>query len=79
MMKKFVPFLCCLILATGATAQDSAAMKKHYLKIYNQALAYNDVNAAINALHGYIATDNNLIYKDTLSMLYFTTKNYSAL
>ncbi len=76
MMKKFVPFLCCLILATGATAQDSAAMKKHYLKIYNQALAYNDVNAAINALHGYIATDNNLIYKDTLSMLYFTTKNY---
>ena len=76
MMKKFVPFLCCLIFAAGANAQDSAAMKKHYLKIYNQALAYNDVNAAINALHGYIATDNNLIYKDTLSMLYFTTKNY---
>ena len=76
MMKKFVPFLCCLILAAGASGQDSAAMKKHYLKIYNQALAYNDVNAAINALHGYIATDNNLIYKDTLSMLYFTTKNY---
>ena len=76
MMKKFVPFLFCLILAGGASGQDSAAMKKHYLKIYNQALAYNDVNAAINALHGYIATDNNLIYKDTLSMLYFTTKNY---
>lgn len=75
-MKKFVPFLCCLILAAGASAQDSAAMKKHYLKVYNQALSYNDVNAAINALHGYLAVDNSLIYKDTLSMLYFTTKNY---
>ena len=75
-MKKIVPFLCCLILVAGASAQDSTIMKKHYLKVYNQALSYNDVNAAINALHGYIAVDNSLIYKDTLSMLYFTTKNY---
>ncbi|MBK9569087.1 MAG: hypothetical protein IPO53_03615 [Chitinophagaceae bacterium] len=55
MMKKFVPFFLLLILATGARAQDSAAMKKHYLKVYNQALTYNDVNAAINGLHGYLA------------------------
>jgi tetratricopeptide (TPR) repeat protein len=76
MMKKFAPFFFCLIVVTGTRAQDSDAMKKHYLKIYNQALTYNDVNAAINGLHGYLAADNSLVYKDTLSMLYFTIKNY---
>ncbi|MEO7923945.1 MAG: tetratricopeptide repeat protein [Chitinophagaceae bacterium] len=75
-MKKFLPFLFSLGIAAGVNAQDSAAMKKHYLKMYTQAAAYNDLNAGINALHGYLAIDNSLNYKDTLSMLYFTNKNY---
>ncbi|HWR34105.1 MAG TPA: tetratricopeptide repeat protein [Chitinophagaceae bacterium] len=79
-MKKFFPFLVCLFLFSVARSQDSAGMKNHYLKVYNQALAYNDANAAVNALHGYIAMDNNMLYKDTLSMLYFNIKSfYSAL
>ncbi len=76
MMKKFLPLLTALFVFYGAEAQDSAAMKKHYLKVYSQALNYNDAGSAINALQGYIAVDNNVAYKDTLSILYFTTKNY---
>src|SRR4030095_7115264 len=76
MMKKLLPFLICFLSFTGARAQDAEAMKKHSLKIYNQGITYNDVNAAINGLHGYIATDDNIAYKDTLSMLYFSTKSY---
>ena len=75
-MKKFVPLALCLLMAGAVKAQDAEMMKKHYLKIYDQAIAYNDVNAAINGLYGYLAVDNSLIYKDTLSMLYFTTKSY---
>ena len=55
MMKKFVSFFTLLILATTSSAQDTAMLKKHYLKIYNQAITYNDVNAAINGLYGYLA------------------------
>lgn len=76
MMKKFVPILCCLMTVTAASAQDSEAMKKHYLKIYSQAVTYNDISAAINSLHGYIAVDNSMAYKDTLSILYFNAKSY---
>ncbi len=75
-MKKFVPFLFCLFVVSVSSAQDTAMLKKHYLKIYSQAIAYNDVNAAINGLYGYLAVDNSLNYKDTLSMLYFSTKSY---
>jgi len=76
MMKKFIPFMLFLTVGSASFAQDSAGMKKHYLKIYNQAVTYNDVNTAINALYGYLAVDNSLLYKDTLSMLYFSTKSY---
>ena len=76
MLKKLIPVFYCLLVISGAAAQDSSALKKHYLKVYNQALNYNDVNAAINALQNYIAADNSLLYKDTLSMLYFNVKNY---
>jgi len=44
--------------------------------MYNQAIGYNDANSAAAALQGYLAVDNSAAYKDTLSMLYFTTKNY---
>lgn len=75
-MKKILPFLFCLGFVTGLKAQDNEAMKKHYLKMYNQAATYNDILAGINALHGYLAIDDNIVYKDTLSMLYFSNKNY---
>jgi len=78
MMKKLIPLLLCFIVVAGASAQtaESVTLRKHYLKMYNQSLVYNDISTAINALHGYIAEDNNLAYKDTLSMLYFSTKSY---
>jgi tetratricopeptide (TPR) repeat protein len=75
-MKKFLPFFAALFVFYGAEAQDSAALKKHYLKVYTQALNYNDAGSAISALQNYIAVDNNVNYRDTLSILYFTTKNY---
>jgi tetratricopeptide (TPR) repeat protein len=76
MMKKLIPVLFAVLIVSGAAAQDSAAMRKHYLKVYSQALSYNDANAAINALHNYIAASNSTAYKDTLSMLYFNVKSY---
>jgi tetratricopeptide (TPR) repeat protein len=75
-MKKLIPVLFGLLIVSGAVAQDNATLQKHYLKVYKQALAYNDANAAINALQNYIVTDNNLSYKDTLAMLYFNVKSY---
>ena len=75
-MKKLIPVLLGVMIVSGAAAQDNATLQKHYLKVYKQALTYNDANAAINALQNYIAADNNLSYKDTLSMLYFNVKSY---
>lgn len=75
-MKKIIPFIIFLAMAGGAKAQDSAYLKKHYLKVYNQAITYNDINAAINALQNYIAIDEGMTYKDTLSILYFNAKSY---
>lgn len=75
-MKKTITFLTGLVFILNVAAQDSEAMKKHYLKMYDNALVYNDARAAINALHGYVAIDSGTAYKDTLSMLYFSTKAY---
>lgn len=75
-MRKIVTVLTCFFYVSVVPAQDVDAMKKHYLKLYNQGLTYNDVTTAISGLQGYIATEENLAYKDTLSMLYFSTKAY---
>jgi tetratricopeptide (TPR) repeat protein len=75
-MKKMIPVLLCLFVTYAVSAQDNDALKKHYQKVYKQALTYNDANAAINALQNYIAADNSIAYKDTLSMLYFNVKSY---
>lgn len=75
-MKKTFVSIAVLLVSITAMAQDAAALKKHYLKMYSNALSWNDAGAAISALHGYLAVDDNLSYKDTLSMLYFSTKNY---
>ena len=63
-------------MITAASAQDAEGLKKHYLQTYTNAVRYNDINVAINALHGYIAIDSGLTYKDTLSILYFNAKSY---
>jgi tetratricopeptide (TPR) repeat protein len=77
-MKKVINLLICLFLSTILFAQIATmdSLKKHYLKVYSQAVGYNDVHAAINALHGYIAIENSPVYKDTLSMLYFSSGAY---
>lgn len=75
-MKKILPVLLVLMCFTAAHAQDTEGMKKHYLKTYDNAIRYNDINVAINALHGYLAIDSGVIYKDTLSILYFNAKSY---
>ena len=61
---------------TAAKGQDAEGMKKHYLRTYENAIRYNDISVAINALHGYLVIDSSLNYKDTLSMLYFNAKSY---
>jgi len=75
-MKKLIPLIFGILCVSSATAQDSIAIRKHFQKVYRQALSYNDANAAINALQNYIAADNSIAYKDTLSMLYFNVKSY---
>lgn len=75
-MKKILFTTCTLVLLISAGAQDKEGLKKHYLRTYENALKYNDINVAINALHGYIAIDSGLVYKDTLSILYFNAKSY---
>ena len=75
-MKKMIPLFLGVIIFSGLAAQDSTALRNHYKKVYQQALAYNDANAAINALQNYIAVDNNVLYKDTLAMLYYNVKSY---
>ncbi len=76
MMKKTILILFVTAFGVAGSAQENDALKKHYLKVYSQALMYNDANTAVNALHGYLALDNNMAYKDTLSMLYFNIKSY---
>lgn len=76
-MKKNIIFFFCLLVSIELLAQSTSdSLKKHYLKMYGQALRYNDVFTAINSLHGYLAVSNDLNYKDTLSMLYFSNGSY---
>lgn len=77
-MKRFFTVLAFSTLLSSGKAQDMNALKSHYLKVYNQGLVYNDVSVAINGLQGYLAIDSNVLYRDTLSMLYFSTKNYMS-
>ncbi len=75
-MKRIVSFFVFVLIVGAASGQTADSLKKHYLKVYSQAVRYNDVNTAIGALNGYIAVDNNIAFKDTLSMLYFSTGAY---
>jgi tetratricopeptide (TPR) repeat protein len=75
-MKKILPVIAGLLMLTTAGAQDAEGLKKHYLRTYDNAIKYNDLSVAIHALHGYMALDSGLTYKDTLSILYFNAKSY---
>ncbi|MBS1759947.1 MAG: tetratricopeptide repeat protein [Bacteroidetes bacterium] len=75
-MKKSVLLIIFFSSTILLHAQDGDQLKKHYLKTYTQSLSYNDVNSAIGALQGYLAIDKAYNYLDTLSMLYFSVKNY---
>ncbi len=76
-MKKLISILFATVLCMSVMAQGTNELGNHFLKVYRQALRYNDPSTAISSLHNYIVTDaNSMVYKDTLSMLYFTTKSY---
>ena len=74
-MKQLILFFCLILFTTVSFAQNDN-QKSHYLKVFHNAMKYNDPDAAINALHGYIAIDSSVAYKDTLSLLYFVRKSY---
>ena len=57
-------------------AQDNPGLAKHYLKVYEQALKYNDPNTAINAIQNYLAEVDDIKYKDTLSIMYYGIKSF---
>ena len=70
-----------LIVLNIAHAQLSVSdsLRNHYQKTYQQALQYNDISVAINSLQNIIAEtggNNNILFKDTLAMLYFASKSY---
>lgn len=75
-MKKLITILLLSLIHLYAASQTTADLGNHFLKVYRQAMKYNDANTAISALHNYIVTDNNIQFKDTLSMLYFSSKSY---
>ncbi|MBK7883754.1 MAG: hypothetical protein IPJ81_08100 [Chitinophagaceae bacterium] len=80
-MKKIIYLLIVTGFSFTANSQVafSDSLKKHYVDIYRQSVAYNDVRTAIGALHGYVALSNaaqGVPYKDTLAMLYFVNKEF---
>jgi tetratricopeptide (TPR) repeat protein len=80
-MRKLLLLLTAVFVINFSQAQVSVSdsLKNHYQKTYQQALQYNDVNVAINALQNILAEthDNNtVLLKDTLAMLYFASKSY---
>lgn len=80
-MKKALLVFGAVILFSLSNAQNSIkdSLKAHYERTYQQALQYNDINVAINALQNILAeTNDNSVFliKDTLSMLYFASKSY---
>ena len=80
-MKKVLSLALIIVIANAAYSQVSVgdSLKKHYMNTYEQALKYNDLPLAINSLNNAIVempATQSLVYKDTLSMLYFSNKAY---
>ena len=80
-MKKVLSLALIVLAANTANAQVSVgdSLKKHYLNTYEQALKLSDLELAINSINNVVVElkgTQNLLYKDTLSMLYFSNKGY---
>ena len=64
-MRKILILSYCSLISVSLNAQPGMdSLKKHYVRIYNQAVRYNDVNTAINSLHGYLAMRIHWIMSD---------------
>jgi len=80
-MKKTLTLALVLALSYTAYPQGafSDSLKKHYLNLYENALNYNDLPLAISAVNNALVEmsgSQSLLYKDTLSILYFNNKSY---
>lgn len=73
-----------MIFTFGATAQVSVgdSLRKHYFKLYEEALKYDDLGLAIISLNNVLIEMppgiEKMKYKDTLSILYFNNRSYLA-
>lgn len=71
--------ISALLLFSSCTDEKKQEEKaiEHDKKVYHQAVEYGDVGTAIYAIHSLLARDtSNISYYDTLSMLYFESRNY---
>lgn len=80
-MKKVLVFAVTFMVAHATFSQVSVgdSLKKHYLSSYEQALRFNDIEMVISSLNNALVemkSPQNLLYKDTLSMFYFSNKAY---
>lgn len=73
-------FSFAAILLFSSCTDEKKQLEKanaHDIKVYHQAAEYGDVGTAIYAIHSLLARDtSNIAYYDTLSMLYFESRNY---
>lgn len=69
--KQYIIVVCCVLLALPLAAQN----KKHYSKVYRQALSIADVATAASALNALIVLGHEQ-YKDTLNLLYNSNGMY---
>ncbi len=80
MKKILITFLVILSIQPSKAQQSFRdSIKDHFNKTYQNALKYNDINVAINSLQNIISESNSneaLLLKDTMAMLYFATKSY---
>jgi tetratricopeptide (TPR) repeat protein len=80
-MKKVLSVFLLVTIVHVAYPQGgvSEELRKHYMNAYEQAVKYGDIELGINALNNAIIEmppAQGMLYKDTLSMLYFTNKAY---
>ena len=80
-MKKllYVTFILAVVNISTANGQVGDSLKKHYLNTYEQALKLDDLGLAINSLNNALVEmtgAQSMLFKDTLSMLYFSNKAY---
>lgn len=87
-MKNIFKFISCFVLAfaffiNSATAQEASAGNsdayKNQLNVYQNALKFNDVSVAKNALYNMIAINpSNRSLLDSLAYLYFEYQQYAS-